>query len=104
MIFLSSLRQINMKTIKQLEKEIEWVSNTQNIQHTLEYDNWKIWHDRTLKLKETKAQLQTLKDVLKEIDKIIEDMHTNETPEELQHIAYTQMILENKLKAKLVGE
>ena len=93
-----------MKTIKQLEKEVKEVEDTQNIQHTLEFNDWKVWHDKKAKLKETKAQLQTLKEVLKEIDKVIEDMHKNETSEELQHIAYTQMILENELKTGLVGE
>jgi len=86
MIFLSSLRQINMKTIKQLEKEIKFEDENAG---------------SYVGIQELKAKLQTLKEVLKEIDKMIKTFKAmGKYDEDDMNTAYTL----EELKAKLVGE
>ncbi len=47
------------------------------------------------------AEKNCLEDFKKEIEEVIEELHRNEDKDELQHIAYTQMVLENELITKI---
>ena len=67
-----------MKTIKQLEKEIEEVRKIMDLHSISMWKIWEInkdreWLDSYNKEKELKEQLQTLQEVCKEIDKQIKN-------------------------------
>ena len=52
--------------IKEIEQEIEEVENIQSIQHTLKFNDWKIWYDKALKFNELKSNLKLLKELQEE--------------------------------------
>jgi len=89
-----------MKTIKELEKEIEWVEEIQSIQHTLKMKDWDIWINKRNRIKETKAKLQTLKEVLKLIDEYDKAF----TLEFIKHYPKGVKRGLNKLKQKIEGK